>query len=209
MRLFEISREMMAYAISDERFQKGISLFIRDYAITPEEIDNEKVKEYVSQYGYNDIWKYFPLAYLSPVLGEGDKDREELLGLATDIYSPAWYYMCHICPGVALFIIYPLMKIIFNCEFYLISGGMHTLISNTGNIDGLELDENDHLTRTDDISRPCIIDIITQVSNNDDMIQSDFKGLVEVVSPESIMSWYIENYYTTDKGELQEWFNSF
>ena len=145
---------------------------------------DEKLLEKMSKLAPNELYdtcKDYPLIYLilcedpniyksqpfhyEDVL-EDFNDRKKIIENAVDKYSPAWWCFLRQCQALAVFILFPMMKLLYPDQtFYLYEGIYHTVLLNRPIS---EYNDNPpippfyskDLVLTRDLSQPCVIDLI-------------------------------------------------
>lgn len=176
-----------------------------------------------------DILQNYSLIYLAPFetpnkyntehhkeLLEELNIRTKILEKTRDKYDPSWYAYIHCCQYTAVFIIYPIVKLLYpNQKFYLFDGIGHTVITNAPLDQFKDYFQNSNihqkLSYTRDVNKPCIFDIISQCGdlNLDLLIPNDYCDPKKWIEESNIMTWYLQNYANanSDCERMQKWFN--
>jgi len=236
MALFEFTRDDIKKVINDERFLEGVRIAVEErFTLNPNyfrgdhQLLNLNIKEISSQI------KNYSLPYLSfcedpdyyaNSYGEDNSmtlqvksdwyTRQLLLEQAKDNLDPAWWCYIHECETQAIFILYPLCRLLFpDLQVYLYSGALHKVLINST--------LNEYQTRplsfslTRDINQPCIFDLTSQLLKLDtEWIFDDLQGSIKpfddknIIKAENMIEWYVEQYgyQGIDSGRMKRWFQS-
>lgn len=209
------SEHELSKTINDYRFIECLKFMMDDVMVLCEDAyvgdlnilqmlkDSQEKRDIISCPGTivcdYEILKDVPLPYLSPCLDELDKiTRLNVLNKLKDktnknnIY---WWSFVHQCVEVAIFIIYPICRLLFpEMDLYIYDGLRHTVVTNTIYID-IESSPLFTHKRGDD----CIFDFISITldesrewifKHNSNIENSEEKFIVE----QDIVNWYIQMY---------------
>ena len=180
--MYEVTRKDIKKVWGHKLFQQGLQFCIED-SFNPkanefknnqkilklsqklDEIPIEQRSEYLKKYplpyfSYHENpndHTYNSIPYKNAV--KENKMLEDLIESATDIYEPSWYCYYHECHTVAVFILYPLIKLLYpQQKIYLYTGDhvflMNNVLSKFKNIKKFPLMQN--------LDETCIIDLISQ-----------------------------------------------
>ncbi|SNW62691.1 Hypothetical protein ORPV_787 [Orpheovirus IHUMI-LCC2] len=174
-----------------------------------EEFEKLEPQPTISTYNFDDENNEL-LAYISYRDVEGDYQlRNKIIEMAKDKYDPAWYCYIHMCQPLAIFVLYPMMKILYpNSPLYLYNGKFHTVLI-LGNIEDMEEIRGRNLSR--DITKPVTVDLISYcIGDNIDWIYDGEFETERCIPEASIMSWYTKNftYYGMDYKKFYDWYYS-
>ena len=182
--MFEIKHEHLLKIAPNKLFQQGIKFCLENTLdLSPTWFRGnstvvEKLRSLPREEWYEQCLKNYSLPYLSPCENPDNyelnsrnyhtvmrdvKEREHLIKLATNAFQPAWYCYYHECQAVAVFILYPLIKLLNpNQQIFLYKGVFHTFLV-------LVDQETIKLVRdfslTDDLNKACVVDLISQCFN--------------------------------------------
>lgn len=166
--MLEITREDLEKVVDNKLFQMGVRFCIED-GFDPNLVEydgNVEIQDIASKFKDIPVDKRYdglenrPLPFYSYY--DDPNEYEMLKGLcesAVDKYEPSWYCFYHQCHIVAVFILYPLMKILYpERKIYLYAGDhvflINDILSKFKGINDFSLTRN--------LDQPCIIDIISQ-----------------------------------------------
>lgn len=228
MAFYEFTQEDFAKVIDDPRFLSGVKMLVEECFFPSAQSfrgDSQLLQklELCPREELYDHVKDYPLPYITicedPTFYEKNygKDhpctrnvqedvatRQMLIDRAITKLDPAWWCGIHWCQDLALFLIYPLCRLLFpETTFYLYSGFYHTVITNFD--PGLTQFKGRRLTRN--IHEPCIFDLVSLLLN------LDMDWIFERVDRPSIpshkmMEWHIDNfsYRGMDPQKYHRWF---
>lgn len=239
--MYKFTREDFEKVVNDERFISGVKFAINECFFPDSEFyrGDKKLFENIEREDYWNIIQNLPLPYISmcedPIkykkeYGKDDQstidvrgdyeDRIFLLKKSNDKYDPEWWCLIHNCQALAVFIIYPMLKILYpNQQFYLYDGISHTVIINS------ELKSYTNISSgyTRDINNPCIFDLVSHcLSINSDWIfpikldilqkiisggKTSFDESRRITS-DKIIDWYVDNFDCVDSSKFKQWLNS-
>lgn len=146
--------------------------------------------------------------------------RDALIAQQGNPADPEWYAYIHNCENLAIFLMYPLCRMLFPKQrFYLYNGFYHKFIVNVPKIpEGFSPDERS-LSLTRDITLPCVFDLIGQAMSklplayqmrSKMMFGTVPSGEPNIMIPANkIMDWYLAHYTYSDIDidEHYRWFH--
>ena len=241
--MYHFTREDFVNVVDHHKFQSGLQLMLDEtfnfntaFSKTWFRGDQKLIQELIDvpRTNYASFLKNYSLPYLSKcedpekyIKEYGDmhiftlsikqdlETRRKVIDDAKDRYSPSWWSFLHECEAEAVFLMYPLAKILFpenNTYIYRSPLGKHTvIITAPKNWTKLEIlnyfktimniSFNEGLTR--DKSKPMILDIIGftldepmnwifehwDKSKEDESFDEKF-----LIDEEKIINWYIVSY---------------
>ena len=234
MSLFEFNRDDFSKVIEDPRFIEGVKLAVEENFFPSKSHfrGDPSLLEILKNSPRDKFWdlvKDYPLPYISPcedpetyarnIESKGYKNvkqdvetRQMLLDKAKDKLDPAWWCYIHQCESLALFILYPICRILFpDMKLYLYDGELHKMLINK------PLEEykskHDKLKFTRDLTKPCIFDLVSQLleeTSEFTFFGDDAYDSRRIIPSEKMMEWYIKSFSYTgmDVDKLYLWFNS-
>jgi hypothetical protein len=122
---------------------------------------------------------------------------KDIQNKSTHIHTLEWWTYLHMCQCQAVFIMYPIMKLLYpKMPIYLYSNGNHVVLSNTHFKDiNKETNFTGNKTYSRNIDNDIIIfDMIGQVMDLDLKFSLSHYELMECIEESNIPEWYSRNY---------------
>ena len=225
MAFYSFTREDFEAAVHSHQFTAGVRHGL-NLAFFPSAMLFQGTPEELTLFTHDrqvDTTKY-SLPYISPCehpnnyegetrdLVVRDVDtRQQVMNKAHDIYDPEWWCYLHMCHVQALFILFPLMRLLYpKTTWYLCDSKNHVFLLNRA-LEEFDLDKIGSTSR--DVHAPLIVDLISFCLN--DLTNWGFQGphvqcfKLTVDSP-SIVPWIMDyfSYAGFEVSEVHAWYQS-